>query len=99
MRFQSFLKKREIWFKLHEKVASKVDFEIGQIEELLASYSELLKRSQTETPNLVDITALGSVLHSFYNGLENIFLTIRSVISGLVHPSYLFSASNCVEWR
>lgn len=24
---------------------------------------------------MVDITALGAVLHSFYNGLENIFLT------------------------
>ncbi|MFB3040637.1 MAG: hypothetical protein ACE1ZS_02375 [Candidatus Poribacteria bacterium] len=25
---------------------------------------------------MVEITALGSVLHSFYNGIENIFLSI-----------------------
>ena len=29
---------------------------------------------------MVDITALGSVLHSFYNGLENIFLTLAKRI-------------------
>lgn len=65
---------------MHEKVASQISFEIGQIDELLESYSELLKRTQTETPNLVEITALASVLHSFYNGLENIFLTVAKKI-------------------
>jgi hypothetical protein len=31
-------------------------------------------------PDLVEITALASVLHSFYNGLENIFLSIAKGI-------------------
>lgn len=65
---------------MDEKVASQISFEIGQIDELLKSYSDLLKQTQTQTPNLVEITALASVLHSFYNGLENIFLTIAKKI-------------------
>jgi hypothetical protein len=65
---------------LHKKAISQIAFEIEQIDKLLASYSELLHRSQTGTPNLVEITALASVLHSFYNGMENIFLTIAKRI-------------------
>ncbi|MFQ5674752.1 MAG: hypothetical protein ACE5G1_02560 [bacterium] len=56
-----------------EKVISQIEFEIGQIDQLLESYAELFERAKSDIPNMVDITALGSVLHSFYNGLENIF--------------------------
>jgi hypothetical protein len=47
-----------------------------QIDQLLDSYTDLLTRSQKSRPNLVEITAIASVLHSFYNGIENIFLSI-----------------------
>lgn len=63
-----------------EKIISQVTFEIGQIDQLLESYAELFKRAQADVPNLVNITALASVLHSFYNGLEKIFLTIAKRI-------------------
>ncbi len=63
-----------------EKVISQIEFEIGQIDQLLESYVELFERAKADIPNMVDITALGSVLHSFYNGLENIFLTIAKRI-------------------
>lgn len=59
-----------------EKVAPQVTFEIGQIDQLLAAYGELWERAQKKTPDLVEMTAMASVLHSFYNGLENIFLSI-----------------------
>jgi ribonuclease HepT-like protein len=61
---------------LDEKVASQVAFEISQIDQLLAAYAELWERAQENTPDLVEMTAMASVLHSFYNGLENIFLSI-----------------------
>lgn len=63
-----------------EKVVSQVKFEIGQIDHLLESYTDLLEKVRKETPDLVEITALASVLHSFYNGLENIFLSIAKGI-------------------
>jgi hypothetical protein len=67
-------------YKLAEKVVSRVNFEIGQIDHLLESYADLFERIQEGSPGLVDITAVASVLHSFYNGLENIFLSIAKGI-------------------
>jgi len=61
---------------LDNKVISQIEFEIGQIDHLFAAYADLLERARDNTPNLVEVTAVASVLHSFYNGLENIFLTI-----------------------
>jgi len=57
-----------------------VTFEIGQIGQLFTAYADLLERVQKRTPDLVEATAIASVLHSFYNGLENIFL---SIVKGL----------------
>ena len=68
-------KRKESCFKLL-KVIAQIEFEIGQIDHLLESYAELLRQAQQKTPDLVEITAIASVLHSFYNGLENIFLAI-----------------------
>jgi len=59
---------------LSEKVEAQVRFEIGQIDRLLDSYADLLERALHTPPNLIELTAIASVLHSFYNGLENIFL-------------------------
>lgn len=50
------------------------------IDELLLSYAELLTQAEQSTPDLVQITALASVLHSFYNGLESIFDAISKEI-------------------
>jgi hypothetical protein len=65
---------------LAKKVISQVEFELGQIEQLLESYRDLLERAKKNRPNLVEATALASVLHSFYNGLEKIFLSIAKGI-------------------
>lgn len=50
--------------------------EMLQIEKLQIEYHELIEKSRTTEPNLVEYTALGAVLQSFYNGVENIFQTI-----------------------
>jgi len=65
---------------LAEKILSQVRFEIGQIDQLLVAYADLWERARQGTPDLVEMTAMASVLHSFYNGLENIFL---SIVKGL----------------
>jgi hypothetical protein len=61
---------------LTNRVISHIEFELGQIEQLFESYADLLDRIKKNKPDLVEITALASILHSFYNGLENIFLSI-----------------------
>ncbi len=59
-----------------EKTISQIKFEIGQIDKLFEAYADLLERTQKEQLDLVEVTALASIVHSFYNGLENIFLSV-----------------------
>lgn len=40
----------------------------------------VFQKAQSSIPDLFDMTVLGSVLHSFYNGLENIFTIIAKNI-------------------
>lgn len=42
----------------------------------------MIKRCEEKEPELVELTALASVLHSFYNGIENIFVVIAKGIDG-----------------
>jgi len=59
--------------ELLEGTRSKIAHETAQLDELLSSYTPLLKVASTRSPDLTEITALATVLHSFYNGIENIF--------------------------
>mgnify|MGYP000849553563 FL=1 len=63
-----------------DKVVSQIQFEIRQIDRLIDMYRTLLMDCKDKEPDLVEITAMASVLHSFYNGLENIFAIIAKRI-------------------
>jgi hypothetical protein len=63
-----------------EKVIDRINFEITQIDKLFEVYAELLSRVQKRQPDTVEIAAVASVLHSFYNGVENIFLIVAKHI-------------------
>ena len=63
-----------------EKVIDQITFEITQIDRLFTVYAELLARVQQRQPDTVEIAAVASVLHSFYNGVENIFLIVAKQI-------------------
>ena len=65
---------------LPERTRLKIQFEIEQIDRLIETYSELLEKCRQNEPDKIEITALGSVLHSFYNGLENIFSVIAKEV-------------------
>jgi hypothetical protein len=71
---------KESCFKLVDKVVSQIRFEVEQVDRLFASYVDLLEQVQRKSPDLVKVTAVASVLHSFYNGLESIFLVIAKRI-------------------
>lgn len=64
------------WCKLADTLEAQIVFEMAEIDRLLAAYAPLLMRAQSSEPDLVEITATASVLHSFYNGVERIFLLI-----------------------
>jgi len=63
-----------------KKAVEQINFEIGQIDRLFEEYADLLKQAQRKEPSLVELTAMASVLHSFYSGLENIFLSVAKGI-------------------
>lgn len=61
---------------LDEVVRDQIRSEIQQIEDLFVEFARLLDKSGVEEPDIVERVALGSVLHSFYTGVEGIFLTV-----------------------
>lgn len=65
---------------MDKRFVAKINVEIEQIDHLFVAYAELFANIQDNKPTLVETTALASVLHSFYNGLENIFNTIAKEI-------------------
>ncbi len=54
-----------------KNVISQVENEIAQIDQLLLYYVDLLEEASEKVPGRVEMAAIASVLHSFYNGLEN----------------------------
>lgn len=65
---------------MDEELKKKIHFEISEIDTLLDHASVLLQKCQIQEPDFIELSAVGSTLHSFYNGLENIFLLIRKEI-------------------
>ena len=64
-----------------DNLKEAIEFEIGEIESLFQLYQkELFDLDLEQTPDLLELTAFASVLHSFYNGIENILLGIAKNI-------------------
>ncbi len=61
-----------MWARLRKQVA----LEREELHRLLGRYESLLRKCANQTPNDIELSALGAMLHSFYNGLENIFKRI-----------------------
>lgn len=61
---------------MEEATKTKVNYEISQIDELIDKSQVLLSLVKNKEPDFIEITAIGGILHSFYNGLENIFVLL-----------------------
>lgn len=66
------------------KLTKQVEAELTEVHRLLAGYGDLLEKCRSETPTLVEIAALAALLHSFYNGIENVLKRIAVEIDGVV---------------
>lgn len=64
------------WLKLDKNYKEKILFEINQIDKLISNSEHLFSLSKTKTPDFIESSAIALTLHSFYNGIENIFVTI-----------------------
>ena len=61
---------------LLEPYLDRIKLEISEIDELQQAYQPLLVLSRSKEPDLIETAALAQVLHSFYNGVERLFVLI-----------------------
>jgi hypothetical protein len=73
---------------LDKAVETKVLFEISQIDKLLDECKPLLDLCKLKTPDFIEMSACSMVLHSFYNGIENILVLIIKHYDGHLPNSY-----------
>lgn len=58
----------------------KINFELDEIERLISSYSILTDLLKNKEPDLIELSAVASFLHSFYTGIEKVFTIIAKEI-------------------
>ncbi|MCU0286095.1 MAG: hypothetical protein MUF15_06815 [Acidobacteria bacterium] len=73
--------------QLHELCIKEIENEIELIDELLLSHDSLIEKTKNSTLNRIEISAAATVLHSFYNGIENIFLRIANRLDNKIPSS------------
>jgi hypothetical protein len=54
----------------------KIKHELPQLEKLLRENADLVDKTSVVDPSAIERAALAAMLHSFYNGVENIFKAI-----------------------
>jgi len=77
--------------KLDDKLKAKVVFEISQIEKLLSDSKPLFDLCKIKKPDFIEMSAAGMILHSFYNGIENILV--------LISKHYNSKLPSSVKWH
>ncbi len=72
-----------------EKCIEEIDSEIRLIDKLFESHQLLFEKIKISEPDTVELSATAAVLHSFYNGLENIFCRIaKRIDKNISNSSY-----------
>ena len=61
---------------MNNELKIKISFEISQIDKLLNESQLLQDLCKLKVPDFIELSAAAMVLHSFYNGVENIILMI-----------------------
>ena len=54
-------------------IKEKITLEISKINALVDKSSILLDKCKISEPDFVELNAIGSILHSYYGGLESVF--------------------------
>lgn len=79
----------------HDVYRERILLEISELEALQTAYQPLVSVARSRQPDLIETAALAQVLHSFYNGVERLFVLIvkatnRNLPSGFAwHRSLL----------
>ena len=69
-----------MWLEVEEQVA----IERANIDQLFTAYQALISKSSQAEPDFIELSALATMLHSFYTGIENIFKRVSLGIDGSI---------------
>ena len=76
---------------MDNELKSKVLYEISQLDKLIGDAKPLFDLCKLREPDFIEISAAALVLHSFYNGIENILI--------LIIKHYEGNLSNSNKWH
>lgn len=62
-------------------------FTISQIDTLLDQSEPLIKKCSLQEPDFIELAAAGSIMHSFYNGIESALVLIAKSIDDFIFSS------------
>jgi hypothetical protein len=76
---------------LDNEAKAKILFEISRINKLLDEGKPLLDLCKLKTPDFIERSAVALLLHSFYNGIENVLI--------LIFKNYGEELPNGIKWH
>lgn len=76
---------------MDDLIRQKIEFEISQLDEHISKSSILIQKCKLREPDYIELCAVGSIIQSYYNGIENILLLISKNIDGIT--------PNHVKWH
>ena len=62
------------------EVYEQINLERANIDALFTGYQDVIQKIATQPPDFIELSALATMLHSFYNGIENILKRIAAEI-------------------
>ena len=65
-----------------DKLRKQVEVERAQLHQLLEAYRVTVEKTASTAPSDMELYALAGLLHSFYNGIENIFKRVAEEVDG-----------------
>lgn len=65
--------KRKANYNVWDRLRKQVEVERAQLKELIEIHRPLLIKCKNFSPDMIELSALAALLHSFYTGIENIF--------------------------
>ena len=72
---------------MDEIIKQKIIFGISMLDEHVSKADILIKKCKMAEPDYIELCAVGSMLHSYYNGIENILLIISKNIDEMSFSS------------
>ena len=72
---------------MDEQIKTKIRLEISKIDTLISKSAILLEKCKIVEPDFFELNAIGSILHSYYNGVENMLTLIGKRIDGRTFSS------------